>query len=315
MSDDALFALWRSAALARHPRQHWKYARRLGRLPDVALPRRYSERMLWRKLFDRDPLFVTFADKLATKDWIAARCPGLAAPRTLWRGTDPAAIPPELLRPGVIVKANHGCNFNLPIRDRVPPHAEVVATARRWLATTWGRHRGEWHYARVPRQVFVEEMVGDGAVVDIQVRAGGGRAGLCSVTFDTKTERQTLRYLDSEGNRITDRNFGPHAAPDRLPTPPAFPAAVAAARVLSRELDYARFDFLADGRRLWAGEITLFPAAGYTELDGEALRLVLGVWDLRNSWFLREGAARAGGLASRYAEALRRACDAGAFDA
>jgi hypothetical protein len=311
MNDAALFVLWRWAALARHPRLHAKFLRRMRRFPDVAVPSDYTDRMLWRKLFDRNPLFVTFADKLATKDWIAARCPGLPIPATLWRGTDPAAIPRGLLRPGVIVKANHGSNFNLPIRDRVPPHEQVVATARRWLATSWGHRRGEWHYAHVRREVFVEEMVGgDGPLADIQIRAGAGRAGLCSVTFDTKTDRQTVRYLDIEGGRVEEPDSAAHAAPDALPTPPRFPDAIAAARVLSREVDYARFDFLADGSGLWAGEITLFPAAGHGVLEGEMRALVLGVWDLRNTWFLREGAALGGPFRRAYATALRRALDA-----
>lgn len=310
-TDAALFALWRAAAFARHPRLHAKFLRRLRRLPDVAVPRQYADRMLWRKLFDRNPIFVTFADKLATKAWIAERCPDLPLPATLWRGADPAAIPRGLLRPGVIVKANHGSNFNLAIRDAVPPHEQVVATARRWLATPWGHRRGEWHYAQVRREVFVEEMVGgDGPLADIQIRAGGGRAGLCSVTFDTKTPRQTVRYMDTAGNALTDSLHDVKAAPDALPTPPRFPDAVAAARVLSREVDFARFDFLADGRGLWAGEITLFPAAGYADLEGELRALVLGCWDLRRSWFLREGAAQAGGFAQRYAAALLRALDA-----
>lgn len=309
--DAAILGLWRAAALARHPRLHAKFLRRMRRFPDVAVPRDYVDRMLWRKLFDRNPLFVTFADKLATKDWIAARCPDLPIPATLWRGTDPAAIPRGLLRPGVIVKANHGSNFNLPIRDRVPPHEEVVAAARRWLATSWGHRRGEWHYAHVRREVFVEEMVGgDGPLADIQIRAGGGRAALCSVTFDTKTPRQTVRYMDTEGNILTDSLHDVTAAPDLLPTPPRFPDAVAAARVLSREVDFARFDFLADGSGLWAGEITLFPAAGHGVLEGEMRALVLGAWDLRNTWFLREGAALGGPFRRAYAAALRRALDA-----
>ena len=92
LSDDLIFSLWRARALLRHPVLHWKYARRMKRIPDTALPKTYSERMLWRKLFDRNPLFVTFADKLATKAWIAARCPDLAVPQTLWTGRVPEEI-------------------------------------------------------------------------------------------------------------------------------------------------------------------------------------------------------------------------------
>lgn len=77
--------------------------------------------------------------------------------------------------------------------------------------------------------------------------------------------------------------------------------------MLSREVDFARFDFLCCGDDLYAGEITLFPASGMQELQEPALSLVLRAWDLRESWFLREGAAQGGWLARRYAEALSRA--------
>jgi hypothetical protein len=121
--------------------------------------------------------------------------------------------------------------------------------------------------------------------------------------------------MDPAGNTVIDRLHDVTAAPDALPTPPRFAEAVAAARLLSREVDFARFDFLADVSGLWAGEITLFPAAGHGVLEGDLRALVLGTWDLRDSWFLREGAARRGPLARAYAAALRRACDAGALDA
>jgi hypothetical protein len=284
-----------------------RYRRQARRWPNVARPGGITERMLWRKLFDRNPLFVTFADKLATKEWVAARCPGLAVPRTLWRGTDPAEIPDEVLRPGVVVKANHGSGFNLFLRDAVPPRAEVEALARRWLATAFGRSRGEWHYAQVRREIFVEELVGrpDTPLFDIMIRAGGGEVGYGSVSLHTKTPAECSSAFDPAGRPIhqPNRKRSPPLPPG-TPLPEAFHRAVAAARVLSREVDFARFDFLACGDDLYAGEITVFPGSGMHELQEPALSLVLRAWDLRRSWFLREGAAAAGWLARRYARAL-----------
>ncbi len=317
MSGDApLFAGWRAAALLRHPRLHWKYIRRMRRLPDVALPRAYSERMLWRKLFDRNPLFVTFADKLATKAWIAARCPDLAIPGTLWQGTDPEAIPDALLRPGVVLKANHGSGFNLFLREPLPPRAEIAATARRWLATRWGRHRGEWHYGLVSPRLYVEELIepADAPLFEIQVRAGGGDARLCALVQDVKTPRQAIRYLGADGAPLRKNMQGYAVIPDTVPPPAAFGRAVETARLLSREVDYARFDFHAAGDRLWASEITLFPAAGHGEVHGTEKAMVMGVWDIRNSWFLREGHLGGTALTRRYAAALRAAADAGRLD-
>jgi hypothetical protein len=308
--DAAVFALWQAAAWLRHPRLMRRYRRQTGRWPDAARPGSITERMLWRKLFDRNPLFVTFADKLATKDWIAARCPDVPSPRTLWRGTDPAAIPDAVLRPGVVVKANHGSGFNLFLRDAVPPRAEVEALARRWLATPFGRSRGEWHYSLVPRQIFVEELVGGAGrpLFDIAIRAGGGEVGYASVLLFAKTPAECVSAFDAEGRPIHQPNRkGSPPLPPGTPLPAAFHRAVAAARLLSREVDFARFDFLACGDDLHAGEITLFPGSGMQELQEPALSLVLRAWDLRNAWFLRDGAAAGGWLSRRYALALSRA--------
>lgn len=310
-ADRAVFALWRAAALLRHPRLHWKYVRRMRRLPDVAVPVLFSERMLWRKLFDRNPDFVTFSDKLACKRWIAERAPDLAIPRVLWEGERAEDIPPALIRPGVAIKANHGSGFNRLIRDAPPPPREqVVATARRWLARDWGRHRGEWCYAAVPRRVFVEELVTpapDETLFDLKVHAGGGEMGFCGLFTDTKTPRQRSRRYHADGTPMAETVPGYAALPDDQPLPPGFHRAVAIARRLSREVDYARFDFLVHGEHVFAGEITVFTAAGYRDFSAALAPVMTKLWDLRRAWPLRADAARDGWLARAYRPAAIRA--------
>ena len=70
---------------------------KLGYLPNPAAPESYHERVLWRKIFDRNPLFVTLTDKLAAKAHMSSACPELALPRTLWSGRDAIDIPLNLL--------------------------------------------------------------------------------------------------------------------------------------------------------------------------------------------------------------------------
>jgi hypothetical protein len=53
-------------------------------------------------------------------------------------------------------------------------------------------------------------------------------------------------------------------------------------------VDYARFDFLVVGERLFAGEITVYPGGGLdnaTKFAAYNDALNPG-WDLRQSWFL-----------------------------
>jgi hypothetical protein len=316
LPDSALFALWRTAALLRHPRLHWKYVRRMRRIPDVAHPRLFSERMLWRKLFDRNPDFVTFSDKLACKRWIAERLPDLPIPRVLWEGERAEDIPPHLIRQGVAIKANHGSGFNLLIRDTPPPRHQVIETARGWLARDWGRRRGEWSYAAVPKRLFVEELIAPGpddppgaTLLDIKVHAGDGRIGI-AISLGTATDgtRGGVLY-DADGQRITEAGLPLPEVPEADAPPALLHAAYAAARALSRGVDYARFDLLAVGTRLYAGEITVFHMAGYRDHGPVARPFMDAAWDLRQSHFLREGAPRGGWLARAYAAALTRALD------
>ncbi|RVD31462.1 hypothetical protein EN742_34120, partial [Mesorhizobium sp. M4A.F.Ca.ET.020.02.1.1] len=90
-----ILAIARVFLTARHPLLVTRFVRRLGYLPNPAAPTRYHERMLWRKIIDRNPLFVTLTDKLAAKDYIRRVCPQVQSPRTLWSGRDPDAIPPD----------------------------------------------------------------------------------------------------------------------------------------------------------------------------------------------------------------------------
>ncbi|WP_246671483.1 hypothetical protein [Mesorhizobium sp. B2-4-12] len=118
----------------------------LGYLPNPAAPVRYNELVLWRKIVDRNPLFVTLTDKLAAKVYIRDACPGIAMPETLWCGRDAANIPPGLLTSAAVIKANHGCAMNIFVSEGGPDRAAIVRKARRWQRERYGRRHGEWAY-------------------------------------------------------------------------------------------------------------------------------------------------------------------------
>ena len=317
MSDAALFAAWRISAVLRHPVLHRRFLRRMRRWPDAAMPIHHADRVFWRKLFDRDPRFVTLSDKLAVRGWWAEHAPGVALPPLLWAGDRAEDIPPDLLRPGVVLKATHGSGWNLFCGDPPPPHAEAVATARRWLADRWGQRHGEWAYAQVPPRLMIEELIlpprGE-TLFDVKVHAGAGRPGLVQTQIGTGRPGAMGELLDPEGRRLGLGVPGLAPLPGGLLPPAGFAAAVAGAARLGEAFDYLRFDFLLHGETLFAGEVTVFPSAGYRDYPVEpAASLMRAAWDLRRSWFLREGAWflregawRQGWRAQAYAAALAR---------
>ena len=163
----------------------------------------------------------------------------------------------------------------------------------------FNRHHGEWAYGGVKPCLFVEEFLPDdgSGLADINIRFGSGNFGYGSLTVFTKTPRQSVIYLDHDGTRIGHKT-GPGvttAELDRIPVPDVYPQAMRHAEALSRDVDYARFDFLVSGGKLYGGEITVYPASGYGKLPpsdstapggpADLQRMLDRAWNWRRSWF------------------------------
>lgn len=299
--DAAVYLRWH-----RIPRRY-KAAR--GKWPSVAFPRTYSERIQWRKVFDHNPDFVTFSDKLAGKEYIRRTCPELAVPRTLWVGTRIEDAPAELLAGDVAVKANCGSGTNFFIRGGQYDAAELRERTAAWMARPFGGRNAEWAYGPIPRLLFLEELLGtpEDPLVEINIRAGRGRIAHGSLTLWGKSPRQSVVDIDEHGVRRNIRlGEGVEAAEvEGIAVPPGYMDAVRHAARMSLDLDFARYDFLWANGRLHGGEITIYPASGYAP-ENPHERTVLETWDLRTSWFMT---ARLTGWRAVYREALRRHLD------
>ena len=265
-----------------------------GRRPDIANPLRYTERMLWRKIVDHNPQFVLFTDKLATKEYVRRLCPELAVPRTLWVGRDADAIPADLLRGDVYVKASHGCDFNQRIRSGQWDRAALKKLADQWLLSIYGQESGQWAYSQVEPKLFVEEAIGDveAGMLEFNVRVCNGRAIMGSVLGLCKTPNQWAAYFDPEGNPIpgmSDPEGGPISRlPAGVEVLEPYLRAVQFARQLGTGVDYVRCDFMWNGRELFGGEITIYPAGGLFEpANASANSVTLNGWDLLQSNFLK----------------------------
>src|SRR5687768_977285 len=177
--DRCVFFLTNAYVYARNFRVLRKTRNEAGVWPDVARPRRYIDRILWRKLIDHSEQVVTFCDKLAAKRYVRERCPDLPVAEVLWVGEDAREIPDHLLsgEREVYVKCNHGCEFNLRVgRDHRVDRATIEARVSAWITNDYGKRWGQWGYRVVPRRIFVEEAVGDveRGLLDISIRASDG---------------------------------------------------------------------------------------------------------------------------------------------
>ena len=278
-------------------RKHLKY------LPNIALPVTLHEKLFWRRVFDRDPAFNRYCDKLANKQLFAGLDAPVDAPRLLWTGRDPREFPDALMRPGVVVKLNAGCRQNWFFSSDGRDRAAFERRCRGWLARPYGRRHHQWGYWNVERLLFAEEEIeGDRMAMDeLKVHLFGGKAYYAVVYREEKTPTSKSAIYDRTGNRLdfttSVAKYQPHR---RLPAghevPDCFGQAIRAAEAIAGDRDYLRVDFMVAGGQLFGGELTVYPAAGHmTVSDHGIMRDMARRWDLRQSWFMRTPQRRPAG--------------------
>jgi teichuronopeptide biosynthesis TupA-like protein len=297
--------------LAAHPVLVHQFIRKLGYWPNPAVPQRFHEKILWRKLVDHNPIFVDLTDKLAAKRIARTRCPGLAVAKVIWTGTEPRSLPVSLVRQDVAVKANHSSGSNVFVNNGKPEYSMIVARAERWMARRRHHRHGEWSYGSVPRVLFVEEKLilgGGNLPTDVKVHVFAG--GIGHVWIADALSRRSRTY-SAQVRPLAVRDTVNPREDQELPDSPAIRALILQAldlapRLLGR-LDYARVDFMVAGGRLFFGEYTLYPGAGYDRwLDPGLTERAEALWDLSHSHFLRKVHR---GPVRLYADALRSAID------
>ena len=243
------------------------YRWRHGRWPDLYAPRRFTEHVHARKLFDRDPGLALLTDKLAGKALAVERLGSEVVIPTVWSGTELPLLPPAPLP--LIVKANHGCNQNVVVRTLADwSHARRISPT--WLTHAYGQWLDEWHYLAARRMLLVEPFVGDPATLplDYKIYVFHGSARLVQIHFDRGTPDHRWVQYDRQWKRQSRR--GEARAPASLD------AMLAAAERLAGDHDFLRVDFYEIDGQLLFGEFCLFPGSGLDPFDPPDLDLRLG---------------------------------------
>jgi len=297
---------------AAHRKSVLAYYREIGHWPNVAAPRSYNEKMFWRRIFDHNPRFVTYTDKLLCRRVFAEQAPDIELPRILWTGHSPAEMPFWYFEAAVVVKTNHGCDFNWFTVKRMADDRRVFNyNFWRWLSIDYGRRRAQWAYSMVDRKMFVEALLADaaqGEIVDLKVHLFHGEVFFVYVYEYEKTAHSRSAIFAENGQRLAVTNTlvakdPARALPEDYVLPDCYGQAIRAAKKIAADADYLRVDFMVARGRLYGGEITVYPTAGLlTNSDKESMNEMGRRWDIRKSWFLTNPQP---GWRGRYARILQ----------
>src|SRR5690348_1451330 len=137
-----------------------RYFKWFHRLPNFTNPQTFNEKIAWRKLYQRDPRFAVFADKIAVKAEISALIGQQHIIETLWTGERPDDIPYGALKPPYVIKVSHGSGGNIFIRTHQDiDRAKISESLYGQLRTDHSHWAREWGYSLIPPRIIIERMI------------------------------------------------------------------------------------------------------------------------------------------------------------
>jgi TupA-like ATPgrasp len=240
-----------------------------GYIPNLSAPSTFNEKIFHRMLFDRRPILMTFADKIAVRQYVGQKLKTIQHLSTIYRIFDKSddlygfEFPPRF-----VLKANHGSGWNYIHAH--PTHVNVVRLARlarQWLKGNFAFAEGEWAYKDVQPKLICEEYLGtdQSCPVDYKFFCFAGKAQFIQVDFDRHDDHKRNIY-DSSWNLLDIQYHGQyHSYPQEVGTvarPGNLSEMKSVAELLSDGMDFVRVDLYDLGDRIVFGELTNYPAAG-----------------------------------------------------
>ncbi len=255
-----------------------RYHRAFGEYPNLESPRTFSEKVIYKRLYDRRPLLTRVADKVRVRDFVAERIGAECLPEMMAVNRDPAAIDWASLPARFVAKANHGSGYNIVVNGRTAfDRLATVSRLRGWIDSSFYTYSREWCYRDIEPLAFIEEFLKgeDGGLPDDwKFFVFGGKARYVQVdTGRDKAHRHSFYRMDR--SRVRVRSFVDDR--DRDPVWPAnFETMVRFAETLGAEFDFIRADFYNIDGRIVFGELTNYPHAGLMPFEPASVDLEFG---------------------------------------
>lgn len=245
------------------------YLARHGRLPNLVSPKTFTELVQYRKLYDRDPRMPRLADKVAVKDYVAAKIGRDWVIPTLWSGVMLPDINDWPLP--FVMKSRHGWNQVAFLTSDPIDWPHLRRLTERWMKTAHGGWLDEWIYADIERGLLVEPYIGRGALlpIDYKFYVFGGRVAFIQVHLERATNHRWMLF-DRNWKRVSTQT-------DDQPGPPtALQKMIEAAETLAANFDFVRVDLYQPGDQPRFGEMTFYPGSGFDPFDPVGLDTVIG---------------------------------------
>lgn len=250
-----------------------------GKRLNFSNPKTYCEKLNWLKLYDRNPDYTIMVDKVKAKEWVSQRIGSQYIIPTIGVWENPEDIDFEELPNRFVLKCNHNSGVGMFIcKDKTKMNKKaVIKELHAGLNENYFLKYREWPYKNVPRRILAEQFMEDeenSELMDYKFFCFNGKPYMMYISQDHSLH-PTTDFYDMNFNHLPLRMKDPNGSVD-YNKPKGFEEMYKIAAVLSEGIPHLRVDFYVINNRVYFGELTFFPNAGFTEIKPEEWSLKIG---------------------------------------
>ncbi|MBW3141222.1 hypothetical protein KUV56_17130 [Ferrimonas balearica] len=230
-------------------------------------PKTFNEKVHWRKIYDRNPLFTLCADKLLARDYVKEKIGEEYLIPLLHSGEHIDAETLKGLDGEFVVKANHNSGPVHMVQANQPVDFDAIAAnINKQLQKPYAVKNGEWWYKPIPRRVLVERLLRgeQGQWAEDYKFFVFNRNGESEVVLQMTYGREKGATITFYDEQLEILPFEIHVKNDYVPfvKPKNFDKMVELAKKLAEDFDFCRVDFYNVDGAIYFGEMTFAPSGG-----------------------------------------------------
>lgn len=244
-------------------------------------PQTFNEKLNWLKLNDRKEIYTTMVDKIAVKDYVSNILGDEYIIPTYGIYDSFDEINFDELPDKFVIKCNHyGGSDGVFICEKNKSNFKKIENdINKTLKKNLFEFAREWPYKNVKPRIIIEKYMNNkdnSDLKDYKFFVFNGKVKCFKIDFDRFSEHKA-NYYDIKGNLL---KFGEEVCPPdfnkQLEIPNNIKEMIEVSEKLSNDNPFVRVDLYDIDNKIYFGEITLYPAAGFGKFIPEEWDKKLG---------------------------------------
>lgn len=258
------------------------YRRLIGHKLNLDNPITFIEKLNWLKLYDRKPEYTRMVDKFEAKKYVASIIGEEYVIPTygIWNKFDDIDF--NTLPNQFVLKCTHDSGSIFICRDISKfDFKRVKKIVSQSIKRNYYYPGREWVYKYIKPRVMIEKLISENkeiSINDYKFFNFNGIPKLIQVDID-RFSNHKRNFYDINWNHL-DLKLVYENANSKVERPKNLEKMVEFSRILAYNIPFCRTDFYSIGDKIYFGEITFYPEAGFKSFTPDKWNKIIGDWIL-----------------------------------